>query len=167
MPFSGFNTQPPEGGWPSKNRPSAIIYSFNTQPPEGGWSLFQWLHIRRKCFNTQPPEGGWLVDLTADFKFDIVSTHSRLKAAGYLTVGIDVIGAVSTHSRLKAAGNSIYNNRQWFDSFNTQPPEGGWAIAPFSNSIKTSVSTHSRLKAAGSSMYSLAAPSFGFQHTAA
>ena len=35
-----------------------------------------------------------------------VSTHSRLKAAGDILMGINAKLAVSTHSRLKAAGKS-------------------------------------------------------------
>ena len=35
------------------------------------------------CFNTQPPEGGWDVIFKA-ISGASVSTHSRLKAAGYL-----------------------------------------------------------------------------------
>ena len=36
--------------------------------------------------------------------------------------------AVSTHSRLKAAGHAVIINQFQFNSFNTQPPEGGWAV---------------------------------------
>ena len=36
-----------------------------------------------------------------------VSTHSRLKAAGYGTYALAYTGLVSTHSRLKAAGASL------------------------------------------------------------
>ena len=35
-------------------------------------------------------------------------------------------GEVSTHSRLKAAGRKTALPFQLFNSFNTQPPEGGW-----------------------------------------
>ena len=54
-------------------------------------------------FNTQPPEGGWdkATQIGAHFE---VSTHSRLKAAGYAVADFQTIFAVSTHSRLKAAG---------------------------------------------------------------
>ena len=55
----GFNTQPPEGGWSPRRQAAATMPSFNTQPPEGGW------HRQR-----QKPGTG------------VVSTHSRLKAAG-------------------------------------------------------------------------------------
>ena len=57
----------------------------------------------QNCFNTQPPEGGWFTR-NKDTLVLIVSTHSRLKAAG-----IDV--------------NVIMIR---FICFNTQPPEGGW-----------------------------------------
>ena len=79
------------------------VNRFNTQPPEGGWTRAQWLL-------SMPP----------------VSTHSRLKAAGFIQYHIFCRVAVSTHSRLKAAG-AVH----WFDDF-----------------LKK-VSTHSRLKAAG------------------
>ena len=77
-------------------------------------------------FNTQPPEGGWV-------KFDgeelelMVSTHSRLKAAGVAFLFPVQSFAVSTHSRLKAAGDIGWDDTKIVD-----------------------VSTHSRLKAAGS-----------------
>ncbi len=35
---------------------------------------------------------------------------------------------VSTHSRLKAAGRSKSWSKHFCDSFNTQPPEGGWLV---------------------------------------
>ena len=54
-------------------------------------------------FNTQPPEGGW-------DKLD----------------GADTYDVVSTHSRLKAAGGDC-SVKRGDDGFNTQPPEGGWS----------------------------------------
>ena len=80
MTLSGFNTQPPEGGWSDideeyKNLSGfqhtaarrrlgvAVVFQraacgFNTQPPEGGWAVISdGLHYY-SCFNTQPPEGG-------------------------------------------------------------------------------------------------------------
>ena len=38
---SGFNTQPPEGGWRCSFPFCRGLQGFNTQPPEGGWSLSQ------------------------------------------------------------------------------------------------------------------------------
>ncbi len=51
------------------------------------------------------------------------------------------------------------------DSFNTQPPEGGWLGGIYDDSHNL-VSTHSRLKAAGSSNGLLHCVIM-FQHTAA
>ena len=60
-----------------------------------------------------------------------------------------VILNVSTHSRLKAAGyNSGSVSMTFILCFNTQPPEGGW-MPPLCRWIEIPVSTHSRLKAAG------------------
>ena len=38
-----------------------------------------------------------------------------------------LVNTVSTHSRPKAAGPSLINHIYCVFSFNTQPPEGGWA----------------------------------------
>ena len=59
-----------------------------------------------------------------------VSTHSRLKAAGTMPLRFANICIVSTHSRLKAAGWILSMRTEKDTSFNTQPPEGGWAILP-------------------------------------
>ena len=40
------------------------------------------------------------------FQTTLVSTHSRLKAAGSGWVGLFNLASVSTHSRLKAAGTA-------------------------------------------------------------
>ena len=57
----------------------------------------------KPSFNTQPPEGGWGDSMSGTIESD-VSTHSRLKAAGYLSTYCTITAVVSTHSRLKAAG---------------------------------------------------------------
>ena len=36
-----------------------LITGFNTQPPEGGWRQKRYVGLFGKRFNTQPPEGGW------------------------------------------------------------------------------------------------------------
>ena len=77
------------------------------------------------------------------FKMTIVSTHSRLKAAGLFAKQAFLISDVSTHSRLKAAGS--------FDS---------------KILFSANVSTHSRLKAAGTPPFPPAGWKL-FQHTAA
>ena len=81
----------------------------------------------------------------ADIK---VSTHSRLKAAGFIKVHLVIFKNVSTHSRLKAAGIFRSAGVCRDDGFNTQPPEGGWFKDKNSSTVEV-VSTHSRLKAAG------------------
>ncbi len=63
-----------------------------------------WALPRQACFNTQPPEGGWGASSAARIGATVVSTHSRLKAAGKLFEFVRVMERVSTHSRLKAAG---------------------------------------------------------------
>ena len=106
QPIIGFNTQPPEGGWyrcifqklfirgvSTHSRLKAagalapvlthIVLGFNTQPPEGGWLLRQKKKSVIGGFNTQPPEGGWFRRPAVELIFIDVSTHSRLKAAGY------------------------------------------------------------------------------------
>ena len=57
----------------------------------------------------------------------IVSTHSRLKAAGDRISATTDSSSVSTHSRLKAAGGRQQLPLRFRLCFNTQPPEGGWA----------------------------------------
>ena len=57
---------------------------------------------------------------------------------------------VSTHSRLKAAGYLLPFRLPISFCFNTQPPKGGWGNLFVINPQKFVVSTHSRLKAAGS-----------------
>ena len=94
-------------------------------------------------FNTQPPEGGWKDIARVVFRTPVVSTHSRLKAAGFVVTHDSTLFDVSTHSRLKAAG-----------------PTGD-------NYITVGmVSTHSRLKAAGFGVTN-GEVIRGFQHTAA
>ena len=58
----------------------------------------------------------------------MVSTHSRLKAAGNLPLYPACSLRVSTHSRLKAAGRKMAKTAVASPSFNTQPPEGGWRL---------------------------------------
>ena len=55
---------------------------FNTQPPEGGWPLSGKLRPAETGFNTQPPEGGWPLTACGRIGDKNVSTHSRPKAAG-------------------------------------------------------------------------------------
>ena len=56
----------------------------------------------------------------------LVSTHSRLKAAGIAACRLGGFLFVSTHSRLKAAGTVFKIFAFGEHGFNTQPPKGGW-----------------------------------------
>ena len=47
-------------------------------------------------------------------------------------------------------------------SFNTQPPEGGWGSLVFHHSLDSVVSTHSRPKAAGTGLVLLKSTQIGF-----
>ena len=109
-----FNTQPPEGGWQPNYYGLRAFARFNTQPPEGGWTGKSGASQSSTGFNTQPPEGGWNSP-PCGRRGKMVSTHSRLKAAGGIAARC-VDGRVS---------------------FNTQPPEGGWLA---SDAVCSSVS---------------------------
>ena len=61
---------------------------------------------------------------------------------------LHILGKVSTHSRLKAAGFHVVTSTFPKEGFNTQPPEGGW-VRVRTTRHSGGVSTHSRLKAAG------------------
>ena len=77
-----------------------------------------------------------------------VSTHSRLKAAGFPTAATPV-GSQSFNTQPPEGGwAKPQSEKQCPSRFNTQPPEGGW-IANRSHIKRSHVSTHSRLKAAG------------------
>ena len=73
---------------------------------------------------------------------------------------------VSTHSRLKAAGFIYARVTIVPPCFNTQPPEGGWLL-PKAAWLGADVSTHSRLKAAGRGANGRFMSDSQFQHTAA
>ena len=96
-----------------------------------------------------------------------VSTHSRPKAAGAATEYSLYAGSVSTHSRPKAAGSGCKPCGTVLQSFNTQPPEGGWLFWSDLGAGWDDVSTHSRPKAAGSISGQRNVSERAFQHTAA
>ena len=101
-----FNTQPPEGGWPLRQKKTSAICGFNTQPPEGGWFicylicyfsiLFQHTAARRRLGRPHiRSHAGRRFQHTAARrrlgrddafypKYPMVSTHSRPKAAGII-----------------------------------------------------------------------------------
>ena len=122
------------------------------------------------CFNTQPPEGGWyglVLPVDHDIWFQhtaarrrldfrrwvrqhnkFVSTHSRPKAAGLISLIIVYPVRVSTHSRPKAAGTAYQRQQTQVQFQHTAARRrlGGHFVI---TEPPTSVSTHSRPKAAG------------------
>ena len=99
--------------------------SFNTQPPEGGCNRFVFFKITNCCFNTQPPEGGCLVMVTQDNNYNLVSTHSRPKAAALLRLRPSE--SLSSFNTQPPEGGCIATKQPYklVTGFNTQPPEGG------------------------------------------
>ena len=99
---------------------------------------------------------------------DKVSTHSRLKAAGTLTVkdGDDL--GVSTHSRLKAAGGGWQGRPQRPLAVSTHSRLKAAGLIERAEYQRFGVSTHSRLKAAGVwALVAIIGFIGWFQHTAA
>ena len=96
----------------------------------------------------------------AAFLRDIVSTHSRPKAAGPQKKLIQfhlLFQHTAARRRLVGGKNPTDDT---LTCFNTQPPEGGWKEQVFQAVLIAAVSTHSRPKAAGASLKSLAPSGF-------
>ena len=99
---------------------------FNTQPPEGGWKvvvssmffrfMFQHTAARRRLVRI-------IVRFYIAFKFQHTAARRRLVAADGTRWKRQI---VSTHSRPKAAGAVYLPPMRAIAGFNTQPPEGGW-----------------------------------------
>ena len=96
-----------------------------------------------------------------------VSTHSRPKAAGHQQrESQNPLRKVSTHSRPKAAGVRTVRLIWCIGSFNTQPPEGGWATDNQADIMRLGFNTQP--PEGGWGVYgALSAVSGLFQHTAA
>ena len=82
--LSGFNSQPPEGGWMAKYEQRFFVQvSTHSRPKAAGGFRIGCLPPT-PSFNSQPPEGGWQQFPCRHPKTQYVSTHSRPKAAGWL-----------------------------------------------------------------------------------
>ena len=102
--FYGFNTQPPEGGWPTTGIQPLVNWSFNTQPPEGGW-------------------GRWHSTLPLLKLFQHTAARRRLAWRMSLCAALPLFQHTAARRRLVMHYQAlVYDN----DRFNTQPPEGGW-----------------------------------------
>ena len=87
--------------------------------------------------------------IRTDYKLSFQHTAARRRLGIPLPFEAE-IDIVSTHSRPKAAGLSAGSLPCWQTGFNTQPPEGGWLWKACLLTGLIYVSTHSRPKAAGS-----------------
>ena len=78
------------------------------------------------CFNTQPPEGGWNLQATNKQRKAMVSTHSRLKAAGHVGRACAAVDIGFNTQPPEGGWGRAVQRIALFVRFNTQPPEGGW-----------------------------------------
>ena len=144
-----FNTQPPEGGWlflpesfprnsgvSTHSRPKAAgvttataktaSFCFNTQPPEGGWGDESPKRQNPIRFNTQPPEGGWRMTPRAFCGVSVFQhTAARRRLGPRFRHADQSIRFQHTAARRRLGSRAT--PYQALISFNTQPPEGGWA----------------------------------------
>ena len=148
---SCFNTQPPEGGWADISGSTRHMTPFQHTAARRRLADHrrQQRHSRMVSTHSRPKAAG--DSKTAGSDAAAVSTHSRPKAAGVayavrkhlrhwfqhtaarrrLGFGLSsfsTISSVSTHSRPKAAGGVFTVLLAIKNSFNTQPPEGGWGM---------------------------------------
>ena len=129
--ISGFNTQPPEGGWLIL-RP----YSHNE-------TMFQHTAARRRLENMFG-----LIKSTTRFQH----TAARRRLVPFMSMPNPIFAFQHTAAR-RRLDEKVFELRGYF-GFNTQPPEGGW-VGRLWLFQRQSVSTHSRPKAAGCILYSL------------
>ena len=165
----GFNTQPPEGGWKISGRRlnglgfqhTAARRRLKTKKSNTSTKpMFQHTAARRRLFfrfmligtnnGFQHTAARRRLDANdAKVIINIVSTHSRPKAAVCVVRLWLGSSTVSTHSRPKAAEAAAFGGgwstqfqhtaarrrlkkaltaARWIACFNTQPPEGGWRL---------------------------------------
>ena len=102
-----------------------FIVSTHSRPKAAGIGRGNADRLPRR-FNTQPPEGGWpswVVVVRTQKVFQHTAARRRL---GLNLKPIWFSEIVSTHSRPKAAGSKPRRKPTGKRCFNTQPPEGGW-----------------------------------------
>ena len=144
------HSRPKAAGW----RGSAAlppISDFNTQPPEGGWDRTRQQHGQHDDFNIQPPEGGWFYQcrrLSRSQQFQHTAARRRLDpsvttsppcksfqhTAARRRLGLNTpietkqprFQHTAARRRLGEKARALNNTL----NFNTQPPEGGWAVFP-------------------------------------
>ena len=121
-----FNTQPPEGGWVRSSSPSSLSHLFQHTAARRRLDFRRWVRQHNK----------------------FVSTHSRPKAAGLISLIIVYPVRVSTHSRPKAAGTAYQRQQTQVQFQHTAARRRLVSVKNICQGVLT-VSTHSRPKAAG------------------
>ena len=181
---SGFNTQPPEGGWIQPHIARHAARRFNTQPPEGGWASnrkvsddclwFQHTAARRRLvdvnlrsligehsFNTQPPEGGWglpCVFLSPACMFQ--HTAARRRLADSFSIFSTPFKFQHTAARRRLA---FYCTFVPFDFTFQHTAARRRLVLNLARSVSAGiVSTHSRPKAAGCAQFLQFGSYYGF-----
>ena len=102
----------------------SLTTGFNTQPPEGGWSVQIRNLLQHEVSTHSRPKAAGQYSSTCR-KCQAVSTHSRPKAAGSNKfVSSTERSFQHTAARRRLGQSEIQTDYQ--HSFNTQPPEGGW-----------------------------------------
>ena len=187
--YSGFNTQPPEGGCLGASGVNVWVDEFQHTATR------RWLRNSRGGrlyatggFNTQPPEGGCLVAFYLSVTAPLFQhTATRRWLLSYRRPLGGELG-VSTHSHPKVAAPNERGCYILTNGFNTQPPEGGcWVrwhnghiIRPFQHTATRRwlpkaqslgikliyVSTHSHPKVAANGIKKRSKKCTKFQHTA-
>ena len=136
--FAGFNTQPPEGGWPDYPRRGLRGCAVSTHSrPKAAGRPSEWRGFQCLCFNTQPPEGGWALQ-----QIDVITINPFQHTAARRRLGLHHASALLA----KLFQHTAARRRL--------AVVGACAVAP------NAVSTHSRPKAAGASLKSLAPSGF-------
>ena len=116
-------------------------HRFNTQPPEGGCiSGVKGCTVRIKFQHTATRR--WLLGLVRlDLAPIKVSTHSHPKVAAEMNKALYGQQQVSTHSHPKVAAYDCQEKRRGYESFNTQPPEGGCKLNEFQDWLMSGFNT--------------------------
>ena len=100
---------------------------FNTQPPEGGWTENGFIQTNIRVSTHSRPKAAGDKDAVIYPPYWFQHTAARRRLVAFQEFFADS-GLVSTHSRPKAAGTIAQPVCRLSVSFNTQPPEGGWDI---------------------------------------
>ncbi len=118
-----FQSTPPRGGRPSRQRQKASTPCFNPRPREGGDTSSGQLREVAQCFNPRPREGGDAPVFVAD-EVNMVSIHAPARGATMSGAFACRRFCVSIHAPARGA-TGVLASAGTGDSFNPRPREGG------------------------------------------